>query len=74
MVYYIGCDTHKKYSVFTAVDEGGRKRLASRVEHDRRIFRTFLESLPDGSPIAVETTGTGTGSLMRWNGRGIIRF
>lgn len=57
MVYYIGCDVHKKYSVFSAVDEGGKKRPARRVEHDLGSFRTFLEGLPAGSPIAVETTG-----------------
>jgi transposase len=57
MVYYIGCDVHKKYSVFSAVDEVGKKRPARRVEHDLGSFRTFLEGLPAGSPIAVETTG-----------------
>ena len=57
MEYYIGCDVHKKYSVFAAVDEAGRARPAKRVEHDREGFRAFLASLPPGSPIAVETTG-----------------
>lgn len=57
MTQYIGCDVHKKYSVFVAVDEAGRKGPAKRVEHDREGFRGFLEALPPGSPIAVETTG-----------------
>jgi len=57
MVQYIGCDVHKKYSVFVAVDELGRRSVAKRVEHDRAGFRAFLEELAPGSPIAVETTG-----------------
>lgn len=57
MVQYIGCDVHKKYSVFAAVDENGSRSVAKRVEHDRTGFRSFLRSLAPGSPIAVETTG-----------------
>lgn len=57
MVQYIGCDVHKKYSVFVAVDEQGRAYPGKRVEHDRAGFRSFLDSLAPGSPIAVETTG-----------------
>ena len=57
MTNYIGCDVHKKYSVFAGFDEAGKVMKPRRVEHDREGFRTFLESLPPGSPIAVETTG-----------------
>lgn len=57
MTYYIGCDVHKKYSVFAGVDEKGARKQPVRVEHDREIFRSFLEMLPPGSSIAVETTG-----------------
>ena len=57
MKYYIGCDAHKKYSIFTAIDEGGRFTPAKRVEHDRNSFRSFLEALPPASTIAVESTG-----------------
>ena len=57
MVHYIGCDVHKKYSVFAGLDEGGRAMEARRVEHDREGYREYLASLPAGSPIAVETTG-----------------
>ena len=57
MTHYIGCDVHKKYSVFSAVDDRGKTLHHRRVEHDRDNFRLFLDSLPTGSPIAVETTG-----------------
>lgn len=57
MTHYIGCDVHKKYSVFGAVDDRGRAIPAKRVEHDKEGFRSFLRRLPPGSPIAVETTG-----------------
>lgn len=57
MKHYIGCDAHKKYSVFVAVDETGRLGPARRVEHDRGSFRAFLQTLPPHSPIAVESTG-----------------
>lgn len=57
MEHYIGCDVHKKYSVFVAMDEKGKVWPAKRVEHDREGFRSFLAGLPPNSPIAVETTG-----------------
>ena len=57
MKYYIGCDAHKKYSVFTTISEAGEIIPAKRVEHDRNSFRSFLETLPPASPIAIESTG-----------------
>src|SRR5512139_3935239 len=57
MEYYIGCDVHKKYSVFAGMDSAGRLWPLQRVEHGREGFRSFLSTLPAGSPIAVETTG-----------------
>jgi len=57
MTHYIGCDVHKKYSVFAAMDDKGNVCTSRRVEHDLDIFRSYLAELPPGSPIAVETTG-----------------
>lgn len=57
MTHYVGCDVHKKYSVFAGVNEGGVALRPQRVEHDLQGFRSFLGSLPPGSLIAVETTG-----------------
>jgi transposase len=52
-----GCDAHKKYSLFASINETGRYGYMVKVEHDRRIFRNFLSTLPSGSPIAVESVG-----------------
>ncbi len=57
MEYYIGCDAHKKYSVFSGMSEAGEIIPAKRVEHDREKFRCFLEALPTGSHIAIESVG-----------------
>jgi transposase len=57
MKYYIGCDAHKKYSIFAGVGEGGEIVPAQRVEHDRESYRSFLNGLPAASQIAVESVG-----------------
>jgi transposase len=57
MKYYIGCDAHKKYSVFAGVGEAGEIIPAQRVEHDRESYRSFLNGLPAASQIAVESVG-----------------
>lgn len=57
MEYFIGCDAHKKYSLFVAMDQTGRFSREVRVGHRLSEYRAFLERLPAGSPIAVETTG-----------------
>lgn len=57
MTHYIGCDAHKKYSVFVAMNEQGQCSPPVRVEHTRDELRAFLQSLPPASPIAVETVG-----------------
>jgi transposase len=58
MEQFIGCDAHKKYSVFVAMDECGKFGPAETVIHDRKVYREFLGRLPDHSPIAVEATGS----------------
>ena len=57
MEHFIGCDAHKKYSVFVAVNERGEASREVRVGHDREQFRRYLEQLPAGSQIAVEASG-----------------
>ncbi len=54
---YIGCDAHKKYSIFTAISEHGEIYPAQRVEHDLSTYRRFLITLPPYSCIAIESTG-----------------
>jgi hypothetical protein len=54
MEQFIGCDAHKKFSVFVAVNEKGQAGEALRVAHDRELYREFLARLPPHSTIAVE--------------------
>lgn len=57
MKYYIGCDAHKKYSVFSIVNESGKAAAPERIEHDKELYRKYLKCLPPGSPIAIESVG-----------------
>jgi transposase len=57
MRQFIGCDAHKKFSVFVAVNEKGQAGEAVRVVHDRQLYREFLARLPAQSEIAVEASG-----------------
>src|SRR6202795_2432576 len=58
MEQFIGCDAHKNFSVFVAVNEKGQAGEALRVEHDRQQYREFLARLPPNSAIAVEASGS----------------
>jgi transposase len=58
MEQFIGCDAHKKFSVFVAVNEKGHAGEALRVVHDRQLYREFLARLPAHSAIAVEASGS----------------
>jgi transposase len=55
---YAGCDAHKHYSVFAFSDDKGPLGRPVRVEHQRALFRRFLEELPERMSIAVETIGS----------------
>jgi transposase len=57
MEQFIGCDAHKKFSVFVAVNERGQAGEALRVSHERETYREFLAQLPSHSKIAVEASG-----------------
>jgi transposase len=57
MEQFIGCDAHKKFSVFVAVNEKGQAGEARRVMHDRTLYRAFLTQLPAHSAIALEASG-----------------
>ena len=63
MEQFIGCDAHKKYSVFVAVNERGEASQKVQVGHDREPYRRYLEQLPPGS----------AGSWMKWKPPGTIR-
>lgn len=53
----IGCDMHKKYSVFSKIDENGVISDSSKVYHNNGQLEQFLDNLPDGSEVAVEACG-----------------
>ena|SRR6478609_8354311 len=55
---FLGCDAHRKYSVFVTVDERGKASVPVRVEHDRPAFRRFLRGLQPGTLVALEATGS----------------
>lgn len=57
MKKYIGCDAHARYSVFVSLSEDGHWDPPVRVEHDRLELERFLQQLPPGSPVALESTG-----------------
>jgi transposase len=57
MEQFIGCDAHKKFSVFVSLNEKGEYGPSQRVGHEREVFRSFLQTLPPGSQIALETGG-----------------
>ena len=57
MKQFIGCDEHKRYSVFVSMDETGKASRAVRVSHGNGELESYLKGLPVGTPVAVETTG-----------------
>jgi len=55
--YRIGCDAHKHYSHFAVLDQDGRLLTQHRVEHQPGAIQAFLENLPQGTPVALESVG-----------------
>ena len=53
----IAFDSHKRYTVSSVEDRGGRIIDESRIEHDRGSIREYLRKFTPGSPVAVETIG-----------------
>jgi hypothetical protein len=57
MDHKIGCDAHKHYSQFAVLDQDGRLLAQQRVEHQPGAIQAFLENLPEGSPVALQSVG-----------------
>ena len=57
MKTYIGCDAHGRYSIFVSLREDGRCEAPVRVEHNEGEMKHYLQQLPAGSPVALETSG-----------------
>jgi len=47
----------KHYSQFAVVDQNGHLLAQNRVDHQPGAIRTFLETLPEGTPVALESVG-----------------
>lgn len=57
MTYYSGCDVHRGYSVFVGIDEEGVIHGPNEVGHDNGELESHLRSIPENSPVAIETSG-----------------
>ncbi len=55
---YVGIDSHKKYSVVTAVDEMGHVIRTSRLDNRTETFQAFFDSLDGPSETVLEATRT----------------
>lgn len=55
--YTVGCDAHKHFSVFAVLDDHGNLAQGTRVDHQPGAIRGFLETLPEGTPVALESVG-----------------
>jgi hypothetical protein len=62
MKKYIGCDMHKKYSVFVTMDEHRHLSEPRKVAKDRLELDSDLKTVEEATPVAVEAAEAGTGS------------
>ena len=53
----IAFDTHKRYTLASVQDEGGRIVREQRINHDAGALRAFLAPYAAGKPVALETVG-----------------
>ena len=57
MKKYIGCDMHRKYSVFVTMDEHGGLSEPRKVINDSLELDSYLKTVAEGTPVAVEASG-----------------
>ena len=55
--YGAGCDAHRRYSQFAVLVQEGQLRRQTRVDHEPGAIQAFLESVPEGTPVALESVG-----------------
>jgi transposase len=58
MKEYIGCDAHRKFSVFVVADERGRRGKPVRCPSRRAEFRETLAELPAEADVGLEASGS----------------
>ena len=57
MTYSIGCDAHKRYSLFAVLNSQGKLIQQQRINHVRGAIMDFLTQFPSGTPVALESVG-----------------
>ncbi len=57
MEYYSGCDMHKSFSVFVEMSEDGVYEGPNRINHKSGELQDHPQALPEGTPVAFETSG-----------------
>jgi transposase len=57
MTYYSGCDVHRDYSVFVGIDGDAQVHGPTRVDHGTGELEEHLGSIPENTPVAIETSG-----------------
>lgn len=53
----IGCDAHRRYSLFAVLDTSTLSAEQTRVNHQPGAIFEFLSDFPEGTPVALETVG-----------------
>jgi transposase len=53
----IGCDAHKRYSLFAVLNSNGKPVRRDRVNHERGAIKDYLSQFPEGTPVALESIG-----------------
>ncbi len=53
----IGCDAHKRYSLFAVLNRQGQSIRRDRVNHERGAITDYLSQFPEGTPVALESIG-----------------
>ena len=58
MKHFVGCDMHKRYSVFYTITETQEHKGPVTIQHeDLESLVQFFRSFPPNTPVAIETTG-----------------
>jgi transposase len=53
----IGCDAHRRYSLFAVLDTSTLSVEQTQVNHQPGAILEFLSGFPEGTPVALETVG-----------------
>ena len=69
---YVGLDYHKRYSVATVIDQTGKLVEQVKLNNEPQTLRSYVESLPKGSKIALKLRGVGTMFMNSWRVRARI--